>query len=156
MSNKMSYSETENLKRTIMNRLAQKSGPIMKEIAGAAGFYPDKGSSTLQKSKYGRRYNSLKDHNMVNKPDNQDSEVLDTQNCIHGMPQDKPQTSDYETYPCGHKYPDMTIRQHLKTDLRAEGGIKKDTLRYAVVMSEVLSEPVSKKRRHRRSRYMGL
>ena len=53
----------------------------------------------------------------------------------------------FDKYDCGHKYPKMTVRQHLKDELRKDRNERIDNLRYAYVMSEILSEPVCKRRR---------
>lgn len=76
------------------------------------------------------------------------------ENCKHGMPIEKPQPPQFEKYPCGHPYPHMTIRQQLKEDLnkKSDRAERIDRLRYSLVMSELLSEPVCRQRRHRRRR----
>jgi len=58
----------------------------------------------------------------------------------------------FEKYSCGHDYPRMSMKQHIKSELDADDMIKRtDNLRYAVVMAEVLGEPVSRRRRRKRS-----
>lgn len=76
------------------------------------------------------------------------------ENCKHGMPIEKPQPPQFEKYPCGHPYPHMTVRQQLKEDLnkKSDKSERIDRLRYSLVMSELLSEPVCRQRRHRRRR----
>lgn len=76
------------------------------------------------------------------------------ENCKHGMPIEKPQAPQFEKYPCGHPYPHMTIRQQLKEDLnkKSDRAERIDRLRYSLVMSELLSEPVCRQRRHRKRR----
>ncbi len=44
------------------------------------------------------------------------------------------------------------MKQHIKSELDADDMIKRtDNLRYAVVMAEVLGEPVSRRRRRKRN-----
>ena len=67
----------------------------------------------------------------------------------------RPQTAKggvyFDKYDCGHEYPKMSMQQHIRAELDTDMRRKVDNLQYAVVMSEVLGEPVSRKRRKRRS-----
>lgn len=63
----------------------------------------------------------------------------------------KPQGgAHFDKYDCGHPYPRMSVRQHLKEDMGKSHNERIDNLRYAYVMSEILSEPVCKRRRRAR------
>ncbi len=58
----------------------------------------------------------------------------------------------FDRYNCGHDYPRMSMKQHIISELDADDMIKRtDNLRYAVVMAEVLGEPVSRRRRRKRN-----
>ncbi len=59
----------------------------------------------------------------------------------------------FEKYDCGHPYPKMSVRQHLKEEMGKSRNERIDNLRYAYVMSEILSEPVCKRRRSARNMY---
>lgn len=56
----------------------------------------------------------------------------------------------FDKYDCGHPYPKMSVRQHLKDEMGKSRNERIDNLRYAYVMSEILSEPISKRRRRER------
>lgn len=57
----------------------------------------------------------------------------------------------FNKYDCGHSYPKMNLREQINSDIKENVADRTDKLRYAVVMSEVLGEPVSRKRRRRHS-----
>lgn len=56
----------------------------------------------------------------------------------------------FDKYNCGHDYPKMSMQQHIKSELDTDKQSRMENLQYAVVMSEVLGEPVSRKRRRKR------
>lgn len=56
----------------------------------------------------------------------------------------------FDKYNCGHDYPKMSMQQHIKSELDTDKQRRAENLQYAVVMSEVLGEPVSRKRRRKR------
>ncbi len=55
----------------------------------------------------------------------------------------------FDKYDCGHPYPKMSVRKHLREEMNKSRNERIDSLRYAYVMSEILSEPVCKRRRSR-------
>lgn len=60
------------------------------------------------------------------------------------------EVSEFEKYPCGHDYPEMKISENCEERL-ADGKVRKvDNLRNAFIMSEILSEPMCRKRKNRR------
>lgn len=56
----------------------------------------------------------------------------------------------FDKYNCGHDYPKMSMQQHIKSELDTDKQSRMENLQYVVVMSEVLGEPVSRKRRRKR------
>lgn len=127
MNNRMSYNDVEQLKRQIRARLGSAANDVMNMAA------PQMKSSMVPPA-------AMK--SSMTPPEPMKSPSMRTKPMAGG--------AHFDKYDCGHDYPKMSMQQHIKSELDTDNQSRAENLQYAVVMSEVLGEPVSRKRRRKR------
>lgn len=179
MNNRMSYNDVEQLKNQIRVRLGSAANDVMKMangVARGAGYSaarpqnqslqggrqtaPRQGINPQMTSQQGINPQMLSQQRMNS---TMKSSMTPPEPMKSSMTPPKPMKSPdmrpqpmvggahFDKYDCGHKYPKISMQQHIKSELDKDSQRRAENLQYAVVMSEVLGEPVSRKRRRKRS-----
>lgn len=170
MNNRMSYNDVEQLKRQIRARLGSAANGVMNMANGVsrgasygAGF---QGQSRQHQQPQGRYtpqagYGGQQSMQQRAGRTNEASSNMASQQMKSSMvppapmksPDMRPQPmaggAHFDKYDCGHDYPKMSMQQHIKSELDTDKQSRVENLQYAVVMSEVLGEPVSRRRRRK-------
>lgn len=176
MNNRMSYNDVEQLKRQIRARLGSTVNDVMNMANGVTQGIRQQTVQGTGTPKPMRSSNAnmppnpmrssaamppMQSPNMMSQP--MQPQNMRPQPMQSSMvppqpmqsPNMRPQPMEggayFEKYDCGHDYPKMSMKQHIRSELDTDMQKKVENLQYAVVMSEVLGEPVSRKRRRRRS-----
>lgn len=178
MNNRMSYNDVEQLKRQIRARLGSAANDVMNMANGVsrgasygAGFQgqsrqhqqPPQGGMAAQAGYDVQQRAAMPSTASSNMAAPQmKSSMVPPAAMKSSMTPPEPMKSPamrtkpmaggahFDKYDCGHDYPKMSMQQHIKSELDTDNQSRAENLQYAVVMSEVLGEPVSLKRRRKR------
>lgn len=158
MNDRMSYNDVEQLKRQIRARLGGVVNDMMNMAGGTAqgARQPFQGAPQMNRQGQPMNQQGIQQQmrsSMAPPPQMRSSMTPPPPMMAQDMtPPPMAGGAHFDRYNCGHGYPRMSMKQHIKSELDADDMIKKtDNLRYAVVMAEVLGEPVSRRRRRKRS-----
>lgn len=176
MSSKMSYNDRERLKNDIRARLAMAKVQIedalqiedvLKEQGMSVSRIPTQSVRPVKQMTQKKKIKRLNNNVSGNQPHLQTMQgqmqqsVSESQNMSGQNRQEfndefnnkfdnKP---EFERYDCGHPYPKMTVKDHIKKDISSGYRERISNLQYAFVMSEILSEPLSKRKRRNKRNY---
>lgn len=162
MNNRMSYNDVEQLKRQIKARL----GGAVNDVMNMANGIPNGVPKSVPYGGVGQRNRPLQGNGQMRPPQGS-RQMISPQGAApkpmkSSMTPPAPMQSPdmrtqpvsggahFDKYDCGHDYPKMSLQQHIRSELDTDNRRKAENLQYAVVMSEILGEPVSRKRRKRR------
>ncbi len=165
MSSKMSYNDRERLKSDIRARLAMAKVQIEDVIQGQGAPASRIPTQSVRSVKQMTQKKQMKRPN--NQPDLQIMQGQPQQfvSDEHNMSEQNHQEfndefnnkfdnkPEFERYDCGHPYPYMTVKDHIKKDMSSGYRERISNLQYAFVMSEILSEPLSKRKRRNKRNY---
>lgn len=171
MNNRMAYNDVEQLKNQIRARLGNAANDVMNMANGVSKNMsyggarpqspPPQGRSQMRQSMtpppQGRPQNQSPQgrpqirQSMTPPPPMKSSMTPPEPMKSPDMrPQPMAGGAHFDKYNCGHNYPRMSMQQHIKSELDTDRQRRAENLQYAVVMSEVLGEPVSRRRRRKR------
>ena len=157
----MSYNDVQQLKMQILNRLGAQNFQMGSQASpgypnpNMGRFATANNRAMQQQQSMQPQQPQMPSRQMHNEqrtsqqiPRQMHNEKKTSQHLPAGQTNAKPKAGAYfKNYDCGHKYPTMTVRQHLKNEMKKDRSERIDNLKYAFAMAEILGEPVCKRRR---------